>query len=116
MKNRITIITILTATVVAGSYVILKPASQKCPPRHVLSGLPLKYVKIANRKPSTYLIKDVSLIPVDRDTITEDCDAVDQSTQPVIIDGSGQYLRPGLSDCMLISMMTTICYCSWLMG
>ncbi len=84
------------------------------PPEHLLSPLPAKYGEVMSGKASTYLFKDVSLIPMNQDTILEhqsvliengriiqiasSVDSIHTTSKPFIIEGAGKYLIPGLTD------------------
>ncbi|MCX6212852.1 hypothetical protein [Spirosoma sp.] len=111
MKKIIITVTLLVG-LTASYFLLLRPHSSL--PEHLLSKLPAKYGRIAASKSSSYLITDVSVIPMSRDTIlahqnvlikrghihqiTPLLDRIDTSTHPVRINGQGQYLIPGLND------------------
>ena len=90
----------------------MQPHAAYSPP-HISSDLPAKYAQLAREKPNAYLITNVSVIPMTSDTILdnlnvliedgrisrfESASALDTSSHPFIIDGSGKFLIPGLSD------------------
>lgn len=84
------------------------------PPVHLESGLPTLFGKEALKKAHAYLIQNVSVIPMTKDTIlphhhvlvemgrikqvTPFLGNIDMSAHPLLIDGTGKYLMPGLND------------------
>jgi imidazolonepropionase-like amidohydrolase len=84
------------------------------PPEHLASELPARYARVMAQKADAYLVRDVSVIPMDRDTvlphrfvliekgrikqIAEAADRIQTVARPVPIDGAGKYLMPGLAD------------------
>jgi imidazolonepropionase-like amidohydrolase len=114
------VILVLFAILVAGLvgiallYAYLAGFFAVLPPEHLASELPAKYARVMARKADVYLIRDVSVIPMDRDTvlahrfvlvengrITQVAGAADRlptEGKPVVIDGAGKYLVPGLAD------------------
>jgi hypothetical protein len=95
-------------------YAFLLYPSYTLPPEHLVSLLPAKYGKVLASKDKVYLIRDVTLIPMNQDTllahqfvliengrikqITGSIDNIDRALKPFLIDGRGKYLIPGLTD------------------
>ncbi|GAB3891166.1 amidohydrolase family protein [Larkinella knui] len=107
-------ITITTIVLILLLGVYFYFTSGALPPGHLVSLLPTKYGKATGEKPTSYLIQNVSVIPMTQDTIlphqfvlienrrirqiTNRLADVDTSTNPFLIDGTGKYLIPGLND------------------
>ncbi|MFD2571936.1 amidohydrolase family protein [Spirosoma soli] len=84
------------------------------PPVHLKSGLPTQYGKMTINKADSYLIRDVSVIPMTKDTIlahhhvliekgrikqvTPHLAQIDTAGHCLVIDGTGKFLIPGLND------------------
>jgi hypothetical protein len=84
------------------------------PPEHLASPLPAKYARAMAQKAGAYLIRDVSVIPMDRDTllahrfvlvedgrirqIADAADRIQTAAKPFVIEGAGKFLMPGLAD------------------
>lgn len=113
MTSKIVVpLTIVILLVIA--FTFLKRSNPPKPPRHIISGLPAKYGEIAIKKGSSYLIRNVSVIPMNKDTVLMNSDVliidgrirqienvpgnIDTTSHPVIINGFGKYLIPGLND------------------
>ncbi|MBN8823528.1 MULTISPECIES: amidohydrolase family protein [unclassified Spirosoma] len=89
-------------------------APKAIPPVHLESGLPSQFGTEALKKAGTYLIRNVSVIPMTKDTLlsnyhvlvengrikqlTPDLSTVDTAAHPLLIDGTGKFLIPGLND------------------
>lgn len=98
----------------AGLHAYLSGYFLHLPPEHLVSPLPAKYAGAMSRKPDAYLIRDVSVIPMDRDTVLAHqsvlvengrirqiagaADRIQTAAEPFVINGAGKYLMPGLAD------------------
>ncbi len=114
MTRNIIITIIVGVTVVGTISLFLLSRSKTFPPDHLVSLLPAKYGGAISRKANSYLISNVSVIPMNMDTVLthqfilvdsgrikrisgyQDSVNIDSST--FLIDGSGKYLIPGLAD------------------
>ena len=114
MKKIIIAVTIVGLIAVSTIYLFILSPSKTFPPEHLVSQLPAKYGKAMSRKGNSYLISNVSIIPMSEDTVLthqfvlidsgrikrisghQDSSNIPSST--FMIDGSGKYLMPGLTD------------------
>ena len=110
--KKIIIVTSILSVLFVIAYFFLTPRT--LPPVHLTSLLPAKYQEIVSKKEDAYLIKNVSVIPMNSDTIllhhnvlvengrikqiARVLDNIDTSSTPYTIDGTGKYLIPGLND------------------
>ena len=110
--KKIIIVTSITSILLVIAYFLLTPRT--LPPVHLTSLLPAKYEETGLKNRDIYLIKNVSVIPMNRDTIMPNhnvliekgrikqiarvLDDIDTSSTPYTIDGAGKYLIPGLND------------------
>ena len=111
MRKTITITFVGLATLAIITYVYLTIFSISPPPGHLVSHLPKKYGDAALRKRDSYLIQNVSVIPMNRDTvllhhnvlieqgrikqISSPLTGIDTSSNPVLINGKGKFLIRG---------------------
>jgi hypothetical protein len=112
--KKLLVIVLPTFTFLTVIYVLFLPTPKIFPPEYLVSELPAKYGKAALRKSNSYLISDVSIIPMNHDTvlvhkqvlvvnggikqISDFPGRIDTSSNPYFIDGAGKYLIPGLND------------------
>ncbi|MPR36227.1 amidohydrolase family protein [Salmonirosea aquatica] len=105
---------LLSLTLLAGTFLLVRPRSKALPPTYLKSKLPYAYGQMARKKADTYLMRDVAVIPMNRDTlllhqnvliekgkikqITRVSEPIDTAGHPTLIDGAGRYLMPGLND------------------
>ena len=114
MTRNIIIAIIVGVIVVSTISLLLLSESKTFPPDHLVSQLPAKYGEAISRKSNSYLISNVSVIPMNKDTvlthrsvlidsgrikrISSYQDSVNIDSSTLLIDGSGKYLIPGLTD------------------
>jgi hypothetical protein len=114
MNKNIIIVTIVALIAVTTICLFLLSPSKTFPPEHLVSQLPAKYGEAMSRKGNSYLISSVSVIPMSKDTvlthqfvliesgrikrISSYQDSINTPPSTFLIDGSGKYLMPGLTD------------------
>jgi hypothetical protein len=114
MKKVFIVVTIVGLITVFTIYLFLLSPSKIFPPEHLVSRLPAKYGDAISRKGNSYLISNVSVIPMNKDTvltqqfvliesgrikrISSYQDSVNIDSSTFLIDGRGKYLIPGLTD------------------
>jgi len=114
MKRTFVVVFIVGLATVITVYLFLLSPSKTFPPEHLISQLPAKYGKAMSGKGNSYLISNVSVIPMNKDTIlthqfvlidngrikriSSYQDSINISSSTFLIDGSGKYLMPGLTD------------------
>lgn len=113
MKRKIIIsLTLVILLVIA--FAFLARLKLPLPAGHIISQLPAKYGEIALKKENSYLIRNVSVIPMNKDTVLGNCnvlitngrikqiknisDNIDTTSHPFMINGVDKYLIPGLND------------------
>ena len=100
--------------VISLSYAVIIRFNIPLPPGHIVSELPASYAKKAKEKGTDYLITNVSIVPMNRDTVMKNQNVLirdgiitqiqrvsvnlDTTFQVTKIDGNGLYLIPGLND------------------
>ena len=105
---------LLISALLTGTYLLIKPRASTLPPNYLKSQLPYTYGQLTRKKADTYLIQDVSVIPMNQDTvlphrnvlvekgrikqITRVSEPIDTTAHPFLIEGTGKYLIPGLND------------------
>jgi hypothetical protein len=114
MTRNIIIATILGVILATTISLFLLSRSKTFPPDHLVSPLPAKYGESISRKGNSYLISNISVIPMNKDTVLthqfvlidsgrikrifSNQDSVNIDSSTFLIDGSGKYLIPGLTD------------------
>ena len=110
--KKVVVTTSIVFLLLAVAYFFFKP--RYLPPVHIVSSLPGTYAKKLLSGGNAYLITDVSVIPMNQDTvlahqnviinhgrivtITAISEPIDSASPPMLIDGTGKFLIPGLSD------------------